>query len=117
MKNVLIIDDSALMRRMMKRAIVGSGNAIAGEANNGTTGIEKYKELRPDVVTMDVTMGDMSGIDALRRIMEYDPDAKVIMVSSMGQEVIVRDAIMSGAKGFIVKPFHNDQIYDAIRKL
>ena len=117
MNTVLIIDDSALMRRMMKKVVVSNGYSVIGEANNGKLGVEKYKELNPDFVTMDVVMDEMNGIDALKQIIAYDASATVLMVSSMGQEIIVREAIMAGAKGFIVKPFDDALIVDMFRKL
>ena len=93
------------------------GYEIVGEAENGLVGVEKFKELKPDIVTMDITMPEMNGLDALREIMKIDPTAKVIMVSAMGQEAMVRDAIISGAKGFIVKPFKEEGIVSALKKL
>ena len=117
MKSVLIVDDSTIMRRIMKHIVTSHGLYVAGEAGNGRIGVEKYKELEPDVVTMDVTMDEMNGIEALRQIIEHDPEAKVIMVTSMGQEVIVKEALTLGAKGFILKPFDERQIMEAVNKL
>lgn len=117
MARVLIVDDAAFMRISIKSMLTKNGYEIAGEAENGKVGVEKYKELSPDIVTMDITMPEMSGLDALREIMKFNPGAKVIMVSAMGQEAMVRDAIISGAKGFIVKPFKEDGIISAIKKL
>jgi len=101
----------------MKHIVTSHGLYVAGEAENGRIGVEKYKELGPDVVTMDVTMDEMNGIEALRQIMEHDPEAKVIMVTSMGQEIIVKEALTLGAKGFILKPFDERQIMEAVNKL
>ena len=117
MKTVLIVDDSALMRRMMKRIAINNGYTVVGEANNGKLGLEKYKELNPSIVTMDVVMDEMDGLEALKQIIAHDANAKVVMVSSMGQEVIVREAIMAGAKGFIVKPFDDDLVFEMFKKL
>jgi len=117
MKTLLIVDDSAIMRRIMKNVATANDYNVVGEAKNGKIGVEKYKELRPDIVTMDVTMDEMNGIEALRRIREYDPDANVIMVTSMGQEIIVKEAIMLGARGFILKPFDAMQIMEAFGKI
>jgi len=117
MKTVLIVDDSAVMRMMMKDVLTSNGYEVVGEATNGKIGVKKYKELMPDVVTMDVTMDVMNGIEALSKIMGINPEAKVVMVSAMGQEVIIRDAIMLGAKGFIHKPFNVTQIVDIFSKL
>ena len=117
MRSVLVVDDSAVMRMILKNILTGNQYEIAGEARNGKDGVKKYKELMPDIVTMDVTMDEMNGIEALSRIIGFDPDANVVMVSSMGQEVIVRDAIMLGARSFILKPFEERQVVDALYKI
>ena len=117
MARVLIVDDAAFMRISIINMLTKNGHEVIGEAENGIVGIERYKELSPDIVTMDITMPEMSGLDALREIMKINPAAKVLMVSAMGQEAMVRDAILSGAKGFIVKPFKEDGIISAIKKL
>ena len=117
MKTVLIVDDSAIMRRLMKIMITNVGFTVVGEAKNGRIGVQKYIELNPDIVTMDVTMDEMNGIEALKQIKKLNADAKVVMVSSMGQKVIVREALMLGAKGFILKPFDEKQIITAFRTL
>jgi two-component system chemotaxis response regulator CheY len=113
----MIVDDAAFMRIQIKNMLSKNGYEVAGEAENGLQAVERYKEVRPDVVTMDITMPEMSGLDALREIIKLDPNAKVVMVSAMGQEAMVRDAILSGAKGFIVKPFKEEGIIAAIKKL
>ena len=117
MAKVLIVDDAAFMRISIKNSLTKNGYEVVGEAENGKIGVEKYKELSPDIVTMDITMPELNGLDALKEIMKIDPAAKVVMVSAMGQEAMVRDAILSGAKGFIVKPFKEDGIIAAIKKL
>ena len=117
MKTVLIVDDSSLMRRLIKNIVVKNGYDVLGEAENGKKGVEKYKELKPDFVTMDLIMDEMNGLEALKLIIEEDPNANVIMVSSMGQEVLVRDAIVLGAKHFVMKPFDERQVMEAIKKL
>jgi len=117
MAKVLIVDDAAFMRASIKNMLTKNGFEIAGEAENGRVGVEKYKELRPDIVTMDITMPELSGLDALKAIIAFDSHARVVMVSAMGQEAMVRDAIVSGARGFIVKPFKEDGIIAAIKKL
>ena len=117
MAKVLIVDDAAFMRISIKNMLTNNGYEIVGEAENGAVGVEMYKELKPDIVTMDITMPEMSGLDALKEIQKIDPQAKVVMVSAMGQETMVREAIMSGAKGFIVKPFKEEGIIAAIKKL
>ncbi len=117
MAKVLIVDDAAFMRISIKNTLTKNGFEVIGEAENGAIAVEKYKELRPDVVTMDITMPEMSGLDALKAIMALDADAKIIMVSAMGQEAMVRDAVLSGAKGFIVKPFKEDGLLSALSKI
>jgi len=117
MKTVLVVDDSSLMRRLIKNIVIKNGYDVIGEAVNGKLGVEKYKELRPDITTLDLVMDEMNGLEALKLIIEENPDANVIMVSSMGQDVIVRDAIVSGAKDFLLKPFDEDQVMTAFNKL
>ena len=117
MATVLIVDDAAFMRISIKNMLTKNGYEVVGEAENGLIAIELYKELRPDIVTMDITMPEMSGLDALKEIQKMDPQAKIVMVSAMGQEAMVREAIVSGAKGFIVKPFKEDGIIAALKKL
>ena len=117
MAKVLIVDDAAFMRISIKNMLTKNGYEVVGEAENGLIGVELYKELKPDIVTMDITMPEMSGLDALKEITKIDPQAKIVMVSAMGQEAMVREAIVSGAKGFIVKPFKEEGIIAAIKKL
>lgn len=117
MKRVLIIDDAAFMRMAIKRILEQNGYEIVGEAENGAVGFKKYIELKPDIVTMDITMPDMDGLKALESIMEYDPKAKVVMLSAMGQEKMVREAIILGAKSFIIKPFKNEHMLHTIEKV
>jgi len=117
MKRVLIVDDSSLMRRLLRNIVIKNGYDVVGEAKNGRLGFEQYKALNPDIVTMDLIMDEMNGLEALKMIIGHNPDANVIMVSSMGQEVIVRDAIVSGAKHFLMKPFDEKQVIDAFKKL
>ena len=117
MAKVMIVDDAAFMRITIKNMLQKSEHEVVGEAENGRLAVEKYRELKPDIVTMDITMPEMDGLAALKEIRREDPNAKVIMVSAMGQETMVRDAILSGAKGFIVKPFKEDGILSAISKL
>ena len=117
MAKVLIVDDAAFMRISIKNMLTKNGYEVVGEAENGAIGVEMYKDLHPDIVTMDITMPEMSGLDALKEIIKLDPQSKVVMVSAMGQEAMVREAIVSGAKGFIVKPFKEEGIIAAIKKL
>ena len=117
MGRVLIVDDAAFMRSTIRMMLERNGIEVAGEAENGVTAIRRYDELQPEVVTMDITMPDMDGIRAVKEIMQHSPDAKIIMVSAIGQERLVREAILSGAKGFIVKPFEEAALIGSIRKL
>ena len=117
MKTVLIVDDSSFMRRIIRHIVIKNGYDVVGEATNGRVGVEKFKELNPDIVTMDLVMDEMNGIDALKLIMAENPAANVIMVSSMGQDVVVRDAIVTGAKNFLLKPFDEKQVIEAMKKL
>lgn len=117
MRTVLIVDDSALMRTLMRTIVTKNGYEVVGEADNGSLGVEKYKELLPDIVTMDVTMKGMDGIEALRQIMNVNVGANVLMVSSMGQGTIVRQAIEYGAKDFILKPYEEKQVLNALHSL
>jgi two-component system, chemotaxis family, chemotaxis protein CheY len=113
---VLIVDDAAFMRMMIKEILSKNGYTIVGEASDGAQAVEKYKELGPDLVTMDITMPEMDGIAALKEIKKLDPNARVIMCSAMGQQAMVIDAIQAGAKDFIVKPFQADRVLEAIKK-
>jgi two-component system chemotaxis response regulator CheY len=115
-KKILIVDDAAFMRMMIKDILTKNGYEIVGEAQDGNEAIEKYKELEPDLVTMDITMPEMDGITALKEIRGINPDAVVIMCSAMGQQAMVIDAIQAGAKDFIVKPFQADRVLEAIQK-
>ena len=117
MKRVLIVDDAAFMRMMIKDILQKNGFDVVGEASNGVEAVNLYKKERPDVVTMDITMPDMDGIEAVKEIRVYDSNAKIIMCSAMGQQSMVMDAIKSGAKDFIVKPFQADRVLEAIRKV
>ena len=116
-KNILICDDAAFMRMMIKDILTKNGYNVAGEAENGAKGVEKYNELKPDLVLMDITMPEMDGIQALKAIKAADADAKVIMCSAMGQQAMVNESIQSGAKDFIVKPFQADRVLEAVKKV
>ncbi|CEI72285.1 MULTISPECIES: response regulator [Romboutsia] len=117
MKRVLIVDDAAFMRMSIRNMLENNGFEIVGEAENGVMAIEKYKELQPEVVTMDITMPEMDGLEALREIKKIDPSASVVMVSALGQEARMKEAIIYGAKGFIVKPFKEEIIVSALSKI
>ena len=116
-KQILICDDAAFMRMMLKDILVKEGYEVVGEAVNGADGVEKYNSLKPDLVTMDITMPDMDGITALKNIRQCDPGAKVIMCSAMGQQAMVVESIQAGARDFIVKPFQRDRVIEAIKKV
>ncbi len=116
-KNVLICDDAAFMRMMIKDILSKNGYNIAGEAENGAKAVEKYAEVKPDLVLMDITMPEMDGIQALKKIKEGDPGAKVIMCSAMGQQAMVIESIQAGARDFIVKPFQADRVLEAVKKV
>ena len=114
---VLVVDDAAFMRMMIKDILSKNGFEVVGEGANGLQAVEKYKELKPDLTTMDITMPEMDGIEAVKHIKAYDPDAKVIMCSAMGQQAMVIEAIQAGAKDFIVKPFQNEKVLSSIEKV
>ena len=116
-KNVLIVDDAAFMRMMIKDILTKNGYNIAAEAENGKIAVDKYNEVKPDLVLMDITMPDMDGIQALKAIKGNDPNAQVIMCSAMGQQAMVIEAIQSGAKDFIVKPFQAERVLEAVKKV
>ncbi len=116
-KNVLICDDAAFMRMMIKDILTKNGYNVVGEAENGAKGVEKYGELKPDLVLMDITMPEMDGLQALKAIKSNDADAKVIMCSAMGQQAMVIESIQNGAKDFIVKPFQADRVIEAVKKV
>ena len=117
MARVLIVDDAAFMRMMIKDILEKNGYEIAGEAAYGAIAVEMYNKEKPDVVTMDITMPDMDGIEAVKNIRANDPNAKIIMCSAMGQQSMVMDAIKAGAKDFIVKPFQPDRVLEAVKKV
>lgn len=116
-KNILICDDAAFMRMMIKDILTKNGYGIAAEAENGLVAIEKYMETKPDLVLMDIIMPEMDGIQSLKKIREKDPNALVIMCSAMGQQAMVIEAIQSGAKDFIVKPFQSERVLEAVKKV
>ena len=115
-KNILICDDAAFMRMMIKDILTKNGYNVAGEAKNGVKSVEKYNETKPDLVLMDITMPEMDGIEALKKIRQTDPSANVVMCSAMGQQAMVIESIQCGAKDFIVKPFQADRVLEAVKK-
>lgn len=116
MKKILIVDDAVFMRLSIKN-ILKDEEFEFFEAANGREAVQKYIKHRPDLVTMDITMPDMTGIEALKQIIDYDKNAMIMMISAMGQESMVREAIIAGAKTFIIKPFKEEQILKTIKKL
>ncbi|CAM5782016.1 MULTISPECIES: response regulator [Brevibacillus] len=116
MARLLIVDDAAFMRKMLADMVAGK-HEVCGEAANGVEAIEKYKELKPDVVTMDITMPEMQGIEAMREILAIDQEAKVLICSAIGHRQKVLEAMKNGARDFLVKPFQKEQILDAISRL
>lgn len=117
MSRILIVDDAAFMRMMLKDILSKNGYEVAGEAENGQKAIEKYRELNPDLVIMDITMPEVDGIEAVKKIKSEDPAAKVVMCSAMGQQAMVIEAIQAGARDFIVKPFQADRVLEAVKKV
>ena len=116
-KNILICDDAAFMRMMIKDILSKNGYNVIGEAENGAVAVDKYNELKPDLVLMDITMPEMDGIQALKKIRANDGNACVIMCSAMGQQAMVIESIQAGAKDFIVKPFQADRVIEAVKKV
>lgn len=117
MARILIVDDSRMSRKLLINVLRGMGHEIVGEATNGEEGIRLYKGLHPDLVTMDITMPEMDGIACLKSIMKTDPEARVVMVTAAGQSTKLVDALKSGAKEFICKPFESEQIVNAINEV
>jgi two-component system chemotaxis response regulator CheY len=113
---VLIADDASFMRQMIREIIEPEGYEVVGEATNGIEAIERYRELQPDIVTMDIVMPKQSGIDAVKGILAEAPSAKVVMCSALGQESLVMEALQAGAKDFIVKPFKPDNVLATLAK-
>jgi len=117
MLKVLIADDAAFMRMMLRDILTQGGYEIAGEASTGNEAVDMYTKLKPDLVTMDITMPKMDGLTALKKIIATDPGAKIIMCSAMGQQSMVIESIQAGAKDFIVKPFQPQRVLEAIKKI
>jgi two-component system chemotaxis response regulator CheY len=116
MARILVVDDAAFMRKMVSDALTRGGHEVVGEAGNGLEAIARYQELKPEVTTLDITMPEKDGISALREIIEFDPSARIIMCSALGQESKVLESIKLGAKDFVVKPFQPDRVLEAIGK-
>ena len=116
-QTVLVCDDAIFMRTMITDILSQAGYDIVGEAESGAQAVQRYRELRPDLVTMDIVMPDMGGIDAVKEIVKLDPEAKVLMCSAMGQQALVVEAIQAGAKDFVVKPFQPSRVLEAIQRI
>jgi two-component system chemotaxis response regulator CheY len=116
MARVLVVDDAAFMRKMVSDALTGGGHEIVGEAANGDEAVQRFQELRPDIMTLDITMPEKDGLAALREIIAADPGAKVVMCSALGQESKVLESIKLGAKDFVVKPFQVERVLSAVEK-
>lgn len=113
---VMLVDDAAFMRMMLKDILANNGYQVIGEAENGLVAVDKYSELKPDITIMDITMPEKDGLQAVKEIRARDPQAKIIMCSAMGQQAMVIEAIQSGAKDFVVKPFQADRVLEAVAK-
>ena len=114
---VLVCDDAIFMRTMISDILSQAGYQIVGEAESGAQAVQKYRELKPELVTMDIVMPDMSGIEAVREICKEDPDARILMCSAMGQQALVVEAIQAGAKDFVVKPFQPSRVLEAVQRV
>lgn len=117
MKKVLVVDDAVFMRQSLKLILERNGYDVVGEAENGRVAIQKYQELLPDLITMDITMPEMSGIQAVSEIRKINPKIKIVMISALGQESHIREAVLMGAAGFLVKPFKEENIIKALSKI
>ena len=114
---VLVCDDAIFMRTMISDILSQAGIEVVGEAESGSQAVAKYRQLKPDLVTMDIVMPDMGGIEAVREICKTDPEAKILMCSAMGQQALVVEAIQAGAKDFVVKPFQPSRVLEAVQRL
>ena len=116
MARVLVVDDTAFMRKVVSDALASGGHEVVGEAGNGAEAVQRYQELSPELVTLDITMPEKDGLEALGEIISLDPGAKVLMCSALGQESKVIESIQKGAKDFVVKPFQPAQLLEAVGK-
>ena len=117
MARILVVDDAAFMRRMVIDVLTSGGHEVVGEGANGNEALQRYQELRPDVMTLDITMPEKDGLTALRELIALDPGAKVVMCSALGQESKVLEAVKAGARDFIAKPFEPQRVLSAIEKV
>ena len=116
MARVLVVDDAAFMRKMVSDALSKGGHEVVGEAGNGVEAVAQYQSLKPEVTTLDITMPEKDGLTALKEIIAFDPGARVVMCSALGQESKVLESIKAGAKDFVVKPFQPDRVIEAVGK-
>ena len=116
-KRIMIVDDAIFMRKVLREILTENGYDVVGEVNRGTDVLEKFKDWKPDLVTMDIMLPGIDGIDAVREIMKVEKDARIVMISALGQDELVDEALKAGAKGFIVKPFIPSQVIDVIKKI
>jgi two-component system chemotaxis response regulator CheY len=116
-QTVLVCDDAIFMRTMISDILAQAGYEIVGEAETGAQAIERYKQLKPDLVTMDIVMPDLGGIEAVREIVRFDPSARILMCSAMGQQALVVEAIQAGARDFVVKPFQPSRVLEAVQRV
>lgn len=114
---VLVVDDAIFMRKMIAEILVENGMDVIGEADNGSSAVERYKQLKPDLVTMDIIMPEMNGIDAVRQIVAFDSKARIVMCSALGQQALVQEAITAGAKDFLIKPFNPSRVVEVVNKI
>jgi two-component system chemotaxis response regulator CheY len=117
MARVMVVDDAAFMRLMLRSMLIQGGHEVVGEAASGLEAVQIYMKVKPELVTMDITMPDMDGVEAVKEIRKLDPEARIVMCSAMGQKALVVEAITSGAKDFIVKPFHKERVLESVNKV
>jgi len=116
-QTVLVCDDAIFMRTMISDILAQAGYEIVGEAETGVQAVEQYQKLKPDLVTMDIVMPDLGGIEAVREIIKFDPAARILMCSAMGQQALVVEAIQAGARDFVVKPFQPSRVLEAVQRV
>ncbi|GFZ82338.1 response regulator [Paenibacillus marchantiophytorum] len=117
MASILVVDDAAFLRMMLKLILIEAGHEVVAEASNGLEAMTIYKQVKPDLVTMDITMPEMDGITAVRGIIDYDPTARIVMCSAVAQKKMIMESFAAGAKDFLVKPFHKDRVTETIAKV
>lgn len=117
MSRVLVVDDALFMRNSLGMILKEGGHTVVGQGADGEEAVLLYEALKPDLVTLDITMGPVNGIEALKRIVALDPHARVLMVSAMGQQPIMAEAVALGAKGFIIKPFRKETVLRAVERI